>query len=72
MACFAFFLLLAGGSDSSSTPSSSPRDSYEEPVTEPETTPDEEDEDEFVPVNEGTEMTEESDEIEIQENGTEE
>ena len=73
MACFAFFLLLAGGSDSSSTPSSSPRDSYEEPVTEPETTTDEEDEEEdFVPVNEGTEMPEESDEIEIQENGTEE
>jgi len=73
---FAFFLLLAGGSDESSSPSSSPSDSYETPVTEPEETPDqekeEEEQEEFVPVNEGTEMPEESDEIEIQGNGTEE
>ena len=74
--CFAFFLFLAGGSDESSSPSSSPSDSYEEPVTEPEKTPDTDEEEqkqeEFVPVNEEEDMTPESEEFEVQGNGTEE
>lgn len=82
VACFAFFLFLAGGSDESSSPSSSPSDSYEEPAVEQEEKPDtfeeqeeipnipEEKEEEFVPENEEGDMTPESEEFIPQENET--